>query len=136
MYQQTRDMITCSIETSHDQAMQARNFQNVAYLCFNLCKFKIQFDSICIEWLNNVYGSCMLKHGCKWTERERVNHRSTTCKGCTCFYCVFQGCRLRNTEWMYGVVIYAGADTKLVQNSGELGCLVNGCGRDWAPLKQ
>ena len=32
----------------------------------------------------------------------------------------FQGCRLRNTEWMYGVVIYAGSDTKLVQNSGEL----------------
>ena len=25
---------------------------------------------------------------------------------------------MRNTKWMYGVVIYAGHDTKLVQNSG------------------
>ena len=29
-----------------------------------------------------------------------------------------QGCRLRNTKWMYGLVVYAGHDTKLVQNSG------------------
>ena len=32
---------------------------------------------------------------------------------------VLRGCRLRNTKWMYGVVIYAGHDTKLVQNSGK-----------------
>lgn len=25
---------------------------------------------------------------------------------------------MRNTEWAYGMVIYAGHDTKLVQNSG------------------
>ena len=31
---------------------------------------------------------------------------------------ILRGCRVRNTEWMYGVVIYAGHDTKLVQNSG------------------
>lgn len=31
---------------------------------------------------------------------------------------VLRGCRVRNTKWMYGVVIYAGHDTKLVQNSG------------------
>ena len=31
---------------------------------------------------------------------------------------VLRGCRLRNTKWMYGVVVYAGHDTKLVQNSG------------------
>jgi len=27
---------------------------------------------------------------------------------------------MRNTEWAYGMVIYAGHDTKLVQNSGKL----------------
>ena len=32
--------------------------------------------------------------------------------------CTLQGCRLRNTKWMYGLVVYAGHDTKLVQNSG------------------
>eukprot|EP00731_Ephydatia_muelleri_P016102 Em0009g526a len=32
---------------------------------------------------------------------------------------VLRGCRLRNTKWMYGVVIYAGHDTKLMQNSGR-----------------
>ncbi|KAL5481606.1 hypothetical protein EMCRGX_G021801 [Ephydatia muelleri] len=32
---------------------------------------------------------------------------------------LLRGCRLRNTQWMYGVVIYAGSDTKLVQNSGR-----------------
>lgn len=32
---------------------------------------------------------------------------------------VLRGCRLRNTKWMYGVVVYAGHDTKLVQNSGR-----------------
>ena len=31
---------------------------------------------------------------------------------------ILRGCRLRNTKWMYGVVVYAGHDTKLVQNSG------------------
>jgi phospholipid-translocating ATPase len=32
---------------------------------------------------------------------------------------ILRGCRVRNTKWMYGVVIYAGHDTKLVQNSGS-----------------
>jgi len=32
---------------------------------------------------------------------------------------LLRGCRLRNTKWMYGVVVYAGHDTKLVQNSGR-----------------
>lgn len=32
---------------------------------------------------------------------------------------ILRGCRLRNTKWMYGLVIYAGHDTKLVQNSGR-----------------
>ena len=27
---------------------------------------------------------------------------------------------MRNTDWAYGMVIYAGHDTKLVQNSGML----------------
>ena len=37
----------------------------------------------------------------------------------TCTTCILQGCRLRNTEWMYGLVVYAGHDTKLVKNSGK-----------------
>ncbi|RZF35230.1 hypothetical protein LSTR_LSTR013951 [Laodelphax striatellus] len=32
---------------------------------------------------------------------------------------VLRGCILRNTEWCYGVVIFAGKDTKLMQNSGK-----------------
>lgn len=32
---------------------------------------------------------------------------------------VLRGCVLRNTEWCYGVVIFAGKDTKLMQNSGK-----------------
>lgn len=32
---------------------------------------------------------------------------------------LLRGCRMRNTEWAYGMVIYAGHDTKLVQNSGK-----------------
>ena len=39
---------------------------------------------------------------------------------CVCVCVCVQGCRLRNTKWMYGLVIYAGHDTKLVQNSGML----------------
>ena len=31
----------------------------------------------------------------------------------------FLGTVLRNTEWAYGVVIFAGKDTKLMQNSGK-----------------
>ncbi|KPM06938.1 phospholipid-transporting ATPase ID-like protein, partial [Sarcoptes scabiei] len=32
---------------------------------------------------------------------------------------LLRGCRLRNTKWCFGVVIFAGRDTKLVQNSGK-----------------
>uniref|UniRef100_A0A913I3D3 Phospholipid-transporting ATPase n=1 Tax=Strongyloides stercoralis TaxID=6248 RepID=A0A913I3D3_STRER len=31
---------------------------------------------------------------------------------------LLRGCRLRNTRWCYGVVVFAGKDTKLMQNSG------------------
>ncbi|XP_062898968.1 phospholipid-transporting ATPase ID-like [Mobula hypostoma] len=31
---------------------------------------------------------------------------------------ILRGCTLRNTEWCYGLVIFAGQDTKLMQNSG------------------
>lgn len=30
-----------------------------------------------------------------------------------------RGCVLRNTQWCYGVVIFTGKDTKLMQNSGK-----------------
>lgn len=32
---------------------------------------------------------------------------------------LLRGCILRNTDWCYGVVIFAGKDTKLMQNSGK-----------------
>lgn len=32
---------------------------------------------------------------------------------------VLRGCVIRNTQWCYGVVIFAGQDTKLMQNSGK-----------------
>ena len=32
---------------------------------------------------------------------------------------VLRGAILRNTAWCYGVVIFAGKDTKLMQNSGK-----------------
>lgn len=32
---------------------------------------------------------------------------------------VLRGCVLRNTEWCYGLVIFTGQDTKLMQNSGK-----------------
>ncbi len=32
---------------------------------------------------------------------------------------LLRGCVLRNTQWCYGVVIFAGQDTKLMQNSGK-----------------
>lgn len=31
---------------------------------------------------------------------------------------LLRGCVLRNTQWCFGVVIFAGRDTKLMQNSG------------------
>lgn len=35
------------------------------------------------------------------------------------FQIILRGCVLRNTAWCYGVVIFAGKDTKLMQNSGK-----------------
>lgn len=32
---------------------------------------------------------------------------------------LLRGCRLRNTRWCYGLVIFAGRDTKLMMNSGK-----------------
>lgn len=32
---------------------------------------------------------------------------------------LLRGCILRNTKWCFGLVIYAGKDTKLMQNSGS-----------------
>lgn len=32
---------------------------------------------------------------------------------------ILRGCVLRNTQWCYGVVVFAGKDTKLMQNSGK-----------------
>ena len=32
---------------------------------------------------------------------------------------ILRGCVIKNTQWCYGVVIFAGQDTKLMQNSGK-----------------
>ncbi|GFU69889.1 phospholipid-transporting ATPase ID [Trichonephila clavipes] len=32
---------------------------------------------------------------------------------------LYRGCVLRNTRWCYGLVLFAGRDTKLMQNSGK-----------------
>lgn len=32
---------------------------------------------------------------------------------------LLRGCVLRNTRWCFGLVIFAGKDTKLMQNSGK-----------------
>lgn len=32
--------------------------------------------------------------------------------------CLLRGCVLRNTAWVIGVVIFTGADSKIVMNSG------------------
>ena len=32
---------------------------------------------------------------------------------------LLRGCTLRNTQWCYGLVVFAGSDTKLMKNTGE-----------------
>ena len=32
---------------------------------------------------------------------------------------LLRGCILRNTQWCYGIVVFAGRDTKLMMNSGK-----------------
>ena len=32
---------------------------------------------------------------------------------------VLRGCSLRNTDWVYGAVVYSGHDTKVMQNSAN-----------------
>lgn len=32
---------------------------------------------------------------------------------------ILRGCTIRNTEWCYGIVVFAGHDTKLMMNSGK-----------------
>lgn len=32
---------------------------------------------------------------------------------------LLRGCRLRNTKWCYGLVVFAGSDTKLMKNGGK-----------------
>jgi phospholipid-translocating ATPase len=32
---------------------------------------------------------------------------------------LLRGCRLRNTHWCYGLVVFAGSDTKLMKNGGK-----------------
>ena len=34
---------------------------------------------------------------------------------------LLRGCTLRNTQWCFGLVIFAGPETKLMQNTGERG---------------
>lgn len=36
------------------------------------------------------------------------------------FISLIKGCVLRNTPWIYGFVVYAGHDSKLMMNSGKL----------------
>ncbi len=55
-----------------------------------------------------------------------LSHRSFANKLGNCFnvsiktkmFSSFKGCVLRNTEWVYGLVIFTGHDTKLMMNSG------------------
>ncbi|XP_026804746.1 phospholipid-transporting ATPase ID isoform X3 [Rhopalosiphum maidis] len=46
----------------------------------------------------------------QWNEKELILNND---------HIILRGCVLRNTEWCYGIVIFAGRDTKLMQNSGK-----------------
>ena len=38
---------------------------------------------------------------------------------------LLRGCTLRNTDWCFGAVVFAGHDTKLMQNSGKMIKMLN-----------
>ncbi|XP_050535575.1 phospholipid-transporting ATPase ID isoform X2 [Daktulosphaira vitifoliae] len=46
----------------------------------------------------------------QWNDKELILNND---------HIILRGCVLRNTEWCYGMVIFAGRDTKLMQNSGK-----------------
>ncbi|XP_015375891.1 PREDICTED: probable phospholipid-transporting ATPase IM, partial [Diuraphis noxia] len=46
----------------------------------------------------------------QWNKKELILNND---------HIILRGCVLRNTEWCYGMVIFAGRDTKLMQNSGK-----------------
>ncbi|XP_025199207.1 phospholipid-transporting ATPase ID isoform X2 [Melanaphis sacchari] len=46
----------------------------------------------------------------QWNDKELILNND---------HIILRGCVLRNTEWCYGMVIFAGKDTKLMQNSGK-----------------
>ncbi|XP_060873130.1 phospholipid-transporting ATPase ID isoform X1 [Metopolophium dirhodum] len=46
----------------------------------------------------------------QWNKKELILNND---------HIILRGCVLRNTEWCYGMVIFAGRETKLMQNSGK-----------------
>uniref|UniRef100_A0A2S2QFH4 Phospholipid-transporting ATPase n=1 Tax=Sipha flava TaxID=143950 RepID=A0A2S2QFH4_9HEMI len=69
----------------------------------------VNFDGfIRCETPNNLLNTF---HGVlRWNKKELVLNND---------HIILRGCVLKNTEWCYGMVIFAGKDTKLMQNSGK-----------------